>query len=67
MKSANFATRPPMGKQTVIEKQFLKLYIDLLIPYRRSKRGNTNILVVLDHFSKFVFIHSLRKADAIAL
>lgn len=56
-KAPNFITRPPMGRQTITEIPFLKIFIDLLGPYPRSKTGNTYILVVLDHFSKFCFIH----------
>lgn len=66
-KAPNFVTRPPMGSQSVVEKPFQKLYVDLLGPYPRSKMGNSFILVCLDHFSKFVFVEPLRKADSTSI
>lgn len=63
-KAPNITLRPPMGQQITAERPFQFIYTDLLGPYPRSKRGNTHILVVLDKFSKFVFLHPLRKATA---
>lgn len=40
------------------------MYIDLLGPYPRSKRGNAYILIVLDQLTKFLWLKPLRKATA---
>lgn len=61
-KAPNVVLRPPMGNQFVSERPFQMLYIDLLGPYPRSKLGNTFILIILDHFSKFVILKPLRNA-----
>lgn len=53
-----------MEQQIATERPFQFLYTDLLGPYPRSKRGNTHILVVLDKFSKFVFLRPIRTATA---
>lgn len=53
-----------MGKQLSTERPFQFYYTDLLGPYPRSKRGNTHVLVILDKFSKFVWLHPIRKASA---
>lgn len=63
-KAPNVTLRPPMGKQISTERPFQFVYTDLLGPYPRSKLGHTNILVVLDKFSKFVLLQPLRKASA---
>lgn len=63
-KATNKTLRPPMGQLIETERPFQFLYSDLLGPYPRSKSGNTHILVTLDKFSKFVFLHPLRKASA---
>lgn len=56
--------RPPMGKRIVTERPFQRLYIDLIWPLPRFKAGNVGILVILDHFSIFVFLSPLRKLVA---
>lgn len=53
-----------MGKQTITEKSFQKMFDDLLGPYPSTKLGNTYLVVVLDHFTKFCFIHLLKKVDS---
>lgn len=63
-KAPNVALRPFMGEQFTTERPFEQLYIDLLGPYPRSKSGNVFILIVLDHFSKFVLLKPLRNATA---
>lgn len=63
-KAPNTTLRPPMGQQIHTERPFQFVYTDLLGPYPRSKKGNTNILVVLDKFSKFALLQPLRKATA---
>lgn len=51
-----------MGQQTKIDRPWQRLYIDLLGPYPRSSRGHTTLLVVLDHFTKFILLKPLRQA-----
>lgn len=63
-KAPNSTLRPPMGQQIHTDRPFQFVYTDLLGPYPRSKKGNTNILVVLDKFSKFALLQPLRKATA---
>lgn len=53
-----------MGQPFKTERSFQRLYTDFLGPYPRSKPGNTTILIVLDHMSKFVWLKPLRKATA---
>jgi len=47
--------RAPMGQLVETEIPFQRLYIGLLGPYPRSKRGHIyrGLLIVLDHMSKF--------------
>jgi len=40
------------------------LYVDFLGPYPRSRSGNVGIFIVLDHFSKFVFLKTVKKLTA---
>ena len=65
VKAPSYTLRPPMGDQRVVERSFQHLYIDLLGPYPRSKRGNTTLLIALDQFSKFVFLKPLRQANSV--
>lgn len=67
MKAPNFTLRPPMGGQFVVERPFQRLCVDLIGPYPRSKKGNTCALVVLDQFTKFVFVKPLRSATTCAI
>ncbi|XP_065368079.1 uncharacterized protein LOC135960632 [Calliphora vicina] len=60
-KHPNFVLKPEMGKQTITIRPFQRLYIDLLGPYPRSKKGNIGILIVLDHLSKFQWLQPLKK------
>lgn len=53
-----------MGAKFVTERPFQQLYVDLLGPYPRSKSGNTFILIVLDHYSKFILLKPLRNATS---
>lgn len=55
-KIPNQNLRPLMGQMS-----FQKLYVDLIGPFPRSKKGNIGIFIVLDHFSKFTFLKPLRK------
>lgn len=66
-KAPNQTLRPLMGQQMPTERSWQKIYTDLLGPYPRSKLGNTMLLIVLDHFSKFVLLKPLRKANSGAI
>ena len=61
-KAPSYTLRPPMGNQITVERPFHRLYVDLLGPYPRSKKGNTHLLIILDQFSKYVLLKSLRVA-----
>jgi len=41
-----------------------RLFIDFLGPYPRSRSGNIGIFIVLDHFSKYVFMKPVKKIDS---
>jgi len=41
-----------------------RLFIDFVGPLIRTKRGNVAILVIVDGFSKFVTLHSVRRISA---
>ncbi len=43
------------------------LAMDLMGPLPRTRRGNTQLLVVVDHFSKWVELFPIRKATATAV
>lgn len=60
-KSPNTILRPPMGKPMTSDRPFQKLYMDLLGPYPRSKHGNIGLLIIVDHNTKFHFLHPLKK------
>lgn len=66
-KAPKHVLRPLMGSQFRAERPFQHSYVDLLGPYLRSKLGNTFILIVLDHFSKFVLLKPLRNATSPAI
>ena len=61
-KSPNDICSPPMGKSFTSSRPFQKLYMDFTGPYVTSKSGNTVVFVVLDHFSKFVFLQPFPRA-----
>lgn len=63
-KAFNQCTKPPMGKEIISYRPWQRLFIDFLGPYPRSKRGNTQLLIVLDHFSRFVLFKAVRQATA---
>jgi len=60
-KSSNTVLRPPMGKPIESQRPFQNLYVDLLGPYFRSKAGNIGFLIIVDHNTKFQFLHPLKK------
>ena len=66
-KAVNYVTRPPMGNTTGTTRPFQKIYVDFLGPYPRSRNGNTCVLIVLDHYSKFVRLKAFREASAVSL
>jgi hypothetical protein len=59
-KSPNVILKPPMGAQSKSDRPFQKLYVDFIGPLPRSKNGNIGIFIVLDHFSKFPFLHTVK-------
>lgn len=63
-KSPNTQRAGLMGRQKRVDFPFQIISLDLIGPLPRSKKGNTNLLVVTDWFSKFVFVEPLRKATA---
>lgn len=60
-KAPNVVLRPLMGKQVKSERPFQRIYMDFLGPYPRSKQGNIGIFVILDHFSKFPILKTMKK------
>lgn len=60
-KAPNQSLKPPMGKPAISERPFERLYIDILGPYPRSKRGYIGLLIVVDHLSKFHWLCPLKK------
>lgn len=53
--------RPPMGQMVKTDRAFQRLYIDLIGPFPRTKKGHIGILIILDHFSKYTFLKPLKK------
>lgn len=51
-----------MGNYKNINFPFQLISLDIMGPFPRSKHGNQYLLVVTDWFTKFVFVHPLRKA-----
>jgi len=51
--------RPALGIAPKSQRFFQRLYID-----PRSRSGNVGIFIVLDHFSKFVFLKAVKKMTA---
>lgn len=60
-KAPTHSLRPPMGVMTVSERPFQRLYLDLIGPFPKTKKGNIGILIMLDHFSKFTVLKPLKK------
>lgn len=63
-KMSNNARVGLMGNEKVCNFPFQILALDLMGPFPRSTLGNTFLLVVADWFTKFTFLHPLRKAEA---
>lgn len=66
-KYPNTNTKPMMGKQKLASLPWQTISVDFIGPLPRSRKGNTVLLVVTDHFSKFVIIQPLREAKTTAL
>lgn len=60
----NALSRAPMGNFFEVKRHFQKLFIDFLGPYTRSADGNSYIFIVVDQFSKFVFLEPMRVANS---
>lgn len=65
MKSSNQVLRPPMGEAFLTARPMQRLYCDFLGPYPCSKSKNSQLFIVLDHFTKFIFLKPLRAATSI--
>jgi len=66
-KSTKYPTRiqrSPIGMVPESQRFCQRLYVDFLGPYPRSRSGNVGIFIVLDHFSKFVFLKTVKKLTA---
>lgn len=50
---------------TKVESPFHTVHIDHLGPFVRSKRGNAYILVIVDAFTKFVFVRPVRNTKSL--
>lgn len=61
-KPATSNLMPEIGKEVITERPFQKLYIDFLGKFPMSKSGNCYIFIVVDHFSKFTFLKTMREA-----
>lgn len=66
-KAPNCVLRPEMGQVVVTDRPFQRLYVDLLGPYPRSKKGHIGLLIVLDHLSKFHWLCPLRNFTSKAI
>jgi len=63
-KAPNFRMQVRIGKRVETKRPFQKLYINFLGKYPRSKSGHAWIFIVLNHFSKYIFLKAMRKATA---
>lgn len=64
VKASNKNQNAPMGEYRDSKEPFRMLALDYMGPLPTSKKGNRFILVVIDVFSKFVFIKPLRLQSA---
>ncbi|XP_052858248.1 uncharacterized protein LOC128266019 [Drosophila gunungcola] len=60
-KAPNCIQRPLMGTSPESQRFFQRLFVDFLGSYPRSRSGHIRIFIVLDHYTKFVFL----KADVV--
>ncbi|XP_037813201.1 uncharacterized protein LOC119604578 [Lucilia sericata] len=63
-KATNVIQRPEMGKMSLSERPFQRIYVDILGPYPRRKKGYIGLFIVLDHFSKYHWLCLLKKFTA---
>ncbi|KAK9879484.1 hypothetical protein WA026_006553 [Henosepilachna vigintioctopunctata] len=63
-KSSNQARMGLMGSYKMINFPFQLISLDLMGPFPKSKQGYKYLLVVSDWFTKFIFVHPLREANA---
>lgn len=63
-KPTNQCQTAPMGNYRDPERPFKMISIDFCGPYTRTKSGNRSLLVVVDSFSKFALLKSMRTASA---
>lgn len=66
-KFPNSARVPPMGRPKIADMPWQMVSVDFVGPFPRSKSGNTTLLVVTDHFSKFVMIQPMKEAKTATL
>lgn len=64
-KRPNSILQTPMGKPFESDRPFQLIYMDYLGPYPRSHQGNSYMLVVLDHLTKYPIFIPLKQATAI--
>lgn len=53
-----------MGSPKNVNQPFQLLSVDIAGPYPKSKLNNSYLLVVVDWFTKFTFIHRMKRATA---
>lgn len=63
-KAPNYPLRPPMGQQIMVDRPFQRIFIDLIGPYPRSKKGKTVIFIIVDQLTKFVLLKALRSGTS---
>lgn len=64
VKKSNSTLHTKMGKNFETQRPFQHLFMDYLGPYPRSSQGNTHMLVILDHFTKYPIFVPLKHASA---
>lgn len=63
-KAINITLRPPIGQYHEIIRPWQKIFVDFLVPYPRSRSGNSMLIIVLDQFSKFIVLKPLKHATS---
>lgn len=63
-KPTNQCQTAPMGRYRDPERPWKMISLDFMGPFPASKRGNRQLLVVVDSFSKFVLMKAMRSASA---
>lgn len=66
-KPPNKQMKPPMGKLEPVDRPFQKIYIDLLGPYPRTSTGKTMVFIVIDNFTKFVYLKAINQGSAVQI